>query len=89
MFSPEDVNLILRAIAEDAKIQQMKQQIDDETSGIDLVDSTQENSAEGEAAVESLGDVLFGENGQGMQETAEQGAEKGMQAEVSAQKEKK
>lgn len=46
MFSPEDVNLIMRAIAEDAKIQQMKNQIDDETSGIDLVDSTQETGAE-------------------------------------------
>lgn len=38
MFSPEDVNLIMRAIAQDAKIQQMKNQIDEETSGVDLVD---------------------------------------------------
>lgn len=42
MFSPEDVNLIMRAIAKDAKIQQMKHQIDDETSGIDLVDEVDE-----------------------------------------------
>lgn len=41
MFSPEDVNLIMRAIAQDAKIQQMKHQIDDETSGIDLVDENE------------------------------------------------
>lgn len=40
MFSPEDVNLIMRAIAEDAKIQQMKQQIDDETSGLDIAEQT-------------------------------------------------
>ncbi|MCM1175185.1 MAG: hypothetical protein NC341_09060 [Blautia sp.] len=40
MFSPEDVNLIMRAIAEDAKIRQMKQQIDDETSGLDLAEQT-------------------------------------------------
>lgn len=42
MFTPEDVNLIMRAIAQDAKIQQMKHQIDDETSGIDLVDEVDE-----------------------------------------------
>ncbi|MCM1040188.1 MAG: hypothetical protein NC434_12780 [Ruminococcus sp.] len=52
MFSPEDVNRILRAIAEDAKVQQMKQQIDDETSGIDLVDSTQEADEENEELME-------------------------------------
>ncbi|MCM1048186.1 MAG: hypothetical protein NC433_07165 [Clostridiales bacterium] len=34
MFSPEDVNLIMRAIAQDAKIQQMEKEIDDITSGI-------------------------------------------------------
>ncbi len=34
MFSPEDVNLILRAIAQDAKIQQVQKEIDDERSGI-------------------------------------------------------
>lgn len=34
MFSPEDVNLILRAIAQDAKIQQMQKEIEDETSSI-------------------------------------------------------
>lgn len=45
MFTPEDVNLIMRAIAKDAKIQQMKHQIDDETSGIDLVDETEEERA--------------------------------------------
>lgn len=29
MFSPEDINLIMRAIAQDAKVQQMKNEIDD------------------------------------------------------------
>lgn len=57
MFSPEDVNLIMRAIAEDAKIQQMKQQIEDETSGLDIAeetggDGTEEGAEEtGEMAV--------------------------------------
>lgn len=48
MFSPEDVNLILRAIAEDAKIQQMKQQIDDETSGLDIAENTGEQETDEE-----------------------------------------
>lgn len=42
MFSPEDVNLILRAIAEDAKIQQMQKEIDDETSGEELAEDIEE-----------------------------------------------
>lgn len=46
MFSPEDVNLIMRAIAQDAKIQQMKHQIDEETSGIDLADKTESEDME-------------------------------------------
>lgn len=46
MFSPEDVNLILRAIAEDAKIQQMKQQIDEDESGIELVEDIDEAESE-------------------------------------------
>ncbi len=50
MFTPEDVNLIMRAIAEDAKIQQMKHQIDEETSGIDLADEVDEE----ETAIEEM-----------------------------------
>lgn len=46
MFSPEDVNLIMRAIAEDAKIQQMKQQIDEDESGIKLVEDVEEAETE-------------------------------------------
>ncbi|MBD5519900.1 MAG: hypothetical protein HDR03_01505 [Lachnospiraceae bacterium] len=46
MFSPEDVNLIMRAIAEDAKVQQMKQQIDEDESGIKLVEDVEETEAE-------------------------------------------
>lgn len=42
MFSPEDVNLIMRAIAEDAKIQQMQNEIDEETSGLDIAENTGE-----------------------------------------------
>lgn len=52
MFSPEDVNLIMRAIAEDAKVQQMKQQIDEDESGIKLVEDVEE--AEAELMEESL-----------------------------------
>lgn len=46
MFSPEDVNLILRAIAEDAKIQQMQQEIDDDTSGLAIAENTGESAEE-------------------------------------------
>ncbi len=46
MFSPEDVNLIMRAIAEDAKIQQMKQEIDEDESGIKLVEDVEEAETE-------------------------------------------
>lgn len=53
MFTPEDVNLIMRAIAQDAKIQQMKHQIDDETSGIDLDDEVDEV----ETTVEEMQDL--------------------------------
>lgn len=44
MFSPEDVNLIMRAIAEDAKIQQMKKQIDDVVSGSELAEDLEEEN---------------------------------------------
>ncbi|MBO5209692.1 MAG: hypothetical protein J6B68_10165 [Lachnospiraceae bacterium] len=37
MFSPEDVNLIMRAIAQDAKVQQMKNEIEDESEVMNLV----------------------------------------------------
>ncbi len=34
MFSPEDLNLIMRAIAQDAKIQSMKKEIEDTEAGV-------------------------------------------------------
>lgn len=34
MFSPEDLNLILRAIAKDTKIQSMKKEIEDEEANV-------------------------------------------------------
>lgn len=34
MFSPEDLNLIMRAIAEDTKIQSVKKEIEDEEASI-------------------------------------------------------
>lgn len=47
MFSPEDVNRILRAIAQDKKCQQMQQEIDDEEDRIaEAVDSAQNKEKE-------------------------------------------
>lgn len=42
MFSPEDVNRIMRAIAQDAKVRQMKQQIDDQASGMEVLHRKEE-----------------------------------------------
>lgn len=58
MFSPEDVNLIMRAIAEDAKIQQMQQQIEDETSGLDIAEQTGGENGEG---AEETGEMAVAE----------------------------
>lgn len=44
MFSPEDVNLILRAIAQDAKIRQVQQQIDETASGETLVEEIEDDT---------------------------------------------
>lgn len=44
MFSPEDVNRIMRAIAQDAKVQQMKKELDDEEDTIGMAESTQEEN---------------------------------------------
>lgn len=60
MFSPEDVNLILRTIAEDAKVQQMKQQIDDETSGLDIAENTGEQETDDETSDIPLAEALVG-----------------------------
>ncbi len=46
MFSPEDVNRIMRAIAEDAKIRQIKLQIEDETSGMEVLDKPEDGETE-------------------------------------------
>lgn len=54
MFSPEDVRRILEAIAQDAKVQQMQHEIDEETSGIDLAKQTQEDE-EGVQEIDGLG----------------------------------
>ncbi|MCI9525295.1 MAG: hypothetical protein HFH37_00035 [Lachnospiraceae bacterium] len=42
MFSPEDINRIMRAIAQDAKLRQMQVQIEDETSGEAVLDKPEE-----------------------------------------------
>lgn len=46
MFSPEDINRIMRAIAEDAKLRQIKMQIEDETSGLEVLDKTEDGELE-------------------------------------------
>ncbi len=46
MFSPEDINRIMRAIAEDAKIRQVKMQIEDETSGMEVLDKPEDEGTE-------------------------------------------
>lgn len=46
MFSPEDLNLIMRAIAEDTKIQSVKKEIEDEEASVG-------NQLRGEEAVEA------------------------------------
>ncbi len=48
MFSPEDVKRIMQAIAQDAKVRQTQMQIEDETSGVEVLESS-----EGEEAVQA------------------------------------
>ena len=49
MFSPEDINRIMRAIAQDAKLRQMQVQIEDETSGEEVLDKPEEEKEEYES----------------------------------------
>ncbi len=56
MFSPEDINLIMRAITQDAKIQQMKQQIEEDKSGI----GPAEDVEEAQEAVKEAQEVMEG-----------------------------
>lgn len=42
MFSPEDINRIMRAIAKDAKLKQLKVQIEDESSGMEVLEKPKE-----------------------------------------------
>lgn len=46
MFSPEDINRIMRAIAEDAKLRQIKMQIEDETSGLEVLGKPEDEESE-------------------------------------------
>lgn len=45
MFSPEDVNRIMRAIAMDSKLKQTQMQIEDETSGVEVLKHPEEKGA--------------------------------------------
>ncbi|MCI8485154.1 MAG: hypothetical protein HFH41_12575 [Lachnospiraceae bacterium] len=46
MFSPEDINRIMRAIAQDAKVRQTEQQIEDETSGLEVLGQEEDGENE-------------------------------------------
>lgn len=46
MFSPRDLNLIMRAIAQDTKIQSMKKELDDMENSIGNETDTEEQNAE-------------------------------------------
>lgn len=54
MFSPEDLNLIMRAIAQDTKIQSVKQEIEDEKAGVGSRQNT-DGSASGDGTAEPAG----------------------------------
>lgn len=49
MFSPEDINRIMRAIAQDAKLRQVQLQIEDETSGEEVLDKPEKEKEEYES----------------------------------------
>jgi len=42
MFSPEDINRIMRAIAQHNRLKQIEQQIEDETSGLEVLEKNKE-----------------------------------------------
>lgn len=46
MFSPADVNRIMQAIAKDAKVRQIELQIEDETSGVPVLEKEGEDESE-------------------------------------------
>lgn len=58
MFSPEDINRIMRAIAEDAKIRQIKMQIEDETSGMEVLDKPEDEESEVVDKVEEVSEEM-------------------------------
>ncbi len=67
MFSPADINRIMQAIAKDAKVRQIKLQIEDETSGERVLEKedgkTEENKALGEEEKPAGNPVLEGIDG--------------------------
>lgn len=67
MFSPEDINLILRALKMDAKIQEMKKEIDEMEDGIGK-STEQQNADSAEEAEEAAEKNAGGFNGYGMKE---------------------
>ncbi len=56
MFSPEDINLIMRAIAQDAKIQQMQNELEEDKNSIG--DEASEETAGGEVTDEMVRRLL-------------------------------
>ena len=55
MFSPADINRIMQAIAKDAKVRQIKLQIEDETSGEQVLEKEDEKTGkpDGSAAAKA------------------------------------
>lgn len=66
MFSPEDINLILRALKLDAKVQEMKKEIEDMEEGIgkDNQEENADSTEEAQKAAEENGKA-YGFNGYG------------------------
>lgn len=69
MFSPEDVNLIMRALAQDAKVRQMQEEMEDEECAVgeEITENSQTMEEENTASVsgeETLGLNTASEEGQ-------------------------
>ncbi len=45
MFTPKDINKIMRAIAQDAKVRQTKMEIEDQTSGVEVLEHPEDDAS--------------------------------------------
>lgn len=65
MFSPEDVNLIMRAIHQDAKVQSMQKEIEDLEAGVGEQIASGNDAAETEGDTEAEDREIIGESDNG------------------------